>query len=72
MSVSARSDETKVGMARCAVPATFSGGALRAQGHEGPVRFSIAPQFFKLLFVFPPKIAKNLAARRSIVMSSLV
>ena len=34
MSISARSDETKVGMARCAVPAAFSGGTLRAQGHE--------------------------------------
>jgi len=34
MSISARSDETKVGMARCAVPAAFSGGTLRAQGHD--------------------------------------
>jgi len=34
MTVSAGSDQTKVGMARCAVPAAFSGGTLRAQGHE--------------------------------------
>jgi len=34
MSISARGDETEVGMARCAVPAPFSGGTLRAQGHE--------------------------------------
>jgi hypothetical protein len=32
MTVSAGSDETKVGMARCAVPAAFSGGTLRATG----------------------------------------
>jgi hypothetical protein len=38
MTVSARSDETKVGMARCAVPAAFSGGTLRAQGHESIAR----------------------------------
>ena len=34
MSISAGGNETKVGMARCAVPAAFSGGTLRAQGHE--------------------------------------
>jgi len=33
-SVSADSDETKVGMARCAVPAVFSGGTFSAQGYE--------------------------------------
>jgi len=32
MNISAGSDETKVGMARCAVPAAFSGGTLRATG----------------------------------------
>jgi hypothetical protein len=34
MSISAGCNETKVGMARCAVPAAFSGGTLRAQRHE--------------------------------------
>jgi len=34
MSTSAGSDEAEVGMARCAVPAAFSGGTLRAQGNE--------------------------------------
>jgi hypothetical protein len=34
MSISAGGNETKVGMARCAVPAAFSGGTLRTQGHE--------------------------------------
>ena len=34
MTVSAGSDETKVGTPRCAVPAAFSGGTLRAQRHE--------------------------------------
>ena len=38
MSISARSDETKVGMARCAVPAAFSGGILRVEGHESIAR----------------------------------
>jgi hypothetical protein len=35
MNIFAGSDETKVGMARYAVPAAFSGGTLRARpGHE--------------------------------------
>jgi hypothetical protein len=34
MSISVRGNETKVGMARCAVPAAFSGGTPRAQGYE--------------------------------------
>jgi len=34
MSISAGGNETKVGMARCAVPIAFSGGTLRAQRHE--------------------------------------
>jgi hypothetical protein len=38
MTVSAGSDETKVGMARYAVPAAFSGGILRGQGHKSIAR----------------------------------
>ena len=38
LTVSAGSDETKVGVARCAVPAAFSGGTLRAPGHESIAR----------------------------------
>ena len=38
MTVSTGSDETKVGMARCAVPAAFSGGTLRAEGYESIAR----------------------------------
>jgi len=34
MTASVGSDETKVGMARCAVPAAFSGGTLCAQGYK--------------------------------------
>jgi hypothetical protein len=34
MSISAGSNEPKVGMARCAVPAAFSGGTLSTQGYE--------------------------------------
>jgi hypothetical protein len=34
MNISAGGNETKVGMARCAVTAAFSGGTLRAQRHE--------------------------------------
>jgi len=34
MSISAGGNQTKVGMARYAVPAAFSGGTLRAQRHE--------------------------------------
>ena len=34
MSISAGGNETKVGMARCAVPAAFSGGTLRGQRYE--------------------------------------
>jgi len=34
MRISAGGNEDKVGMARCAVPAAFSGGRLRAQGPE--------------------------------------
>jgi len=40
MNISAGSDETKVGMARCAVPAAFSGGTLRGPGHELIARWS--------------------------------
>jgi hypothetical protein len=38
MTVSAANDETKVGMARCAVPAAFSGGILRVEGHKSIAR----------------------------------
>ena len=34
MTISAGGNETTVGMARCAVPAAFSGGTPRAQRHE--------------------------------------
>jgi len=34
MRISAPGNETKVGMARCAVPAAFSGGTLRDQSQE--------------------------------------
>src|SRR6185295_11772479 len=44
MTVSAGSDETKVGMARCAVPAAFSGGTLRGRGHEWIARWSAIPR----------------------------
>jgi len=34
MSISTGGNETKVGKARCAAPAAFSGGTLRAQRHD--------------------------------------
>ena len=44
MSISAGGNETKVGMARCAVPAAFSGGTLRAQRHELIAREALIPR----------------------------
>jgi hypothetical protein len=43
MAVSADSDETKVGMARCAVLAAFSGGTLCGQGPR--IHYSVKRQF---------------------------
>jgi hypothetical protein len=44
MNISAESDKTKVGMARCAVPAAFSGGTLRAPDHKLIARWSTIPR----------------------------
>jgi len=44
MNISAGSNETKVGRARCAVPAAFSGGTLRVADHKSIAWWSTIPR----------------------------